>query len=515
MNENTKIKCSSKKHEEIFAIHYCIQCKIYLCKKCDNFHSELFQNHKINNLDSNINEILAENCKEEGHEDKLIYFCKPHNKLCCAKCISKIKGKGNGQHSDCEICFIEDIKEAKKEKLKENIIKLEELSKNIEKSINELKKLCEDIDINKENLKNNIQKIFTKIRTALNEREDLILLEIDKVFNDLFINENILKNYQNLPNKIKISLDKGKKIFDDWKDDKKLISLIDGCLNIENNIKNINSLEQSLNKFNTVKNIEIKFYPESDKINNFLNIIKSFGKIYYRSENRVELNLNKINIKKGNDIILISNQKFQTLNNLLKSINIINKINIISPENILPTVKYEDIKDYKIIIYDLNDCGYCDTNNPKDIKKYLLEGGSIIITHDHWTFHKLKDDSELLGIKFISQNNPETKKAKMLNNMHPVFTSFYQLDNKNETIIDIAKTHKHNMEFENKEEYKKNLLMELDDGKHSEYLFIKDIGKGKLILWNTGHSYYDGSINDNLTDYEQKLFINFIYYILS
>ena len=207
MNENTKIKCSCKKHEEIFAIHYCIQCKIYLCKKCDNFHSELFQNHKINNLDSNINEILAENCKEEGHEDKLIYFCKPHNKLCCAKCISKIKGKGNGQHSDCEICFIEDIKEAKKEKLKENINKLEELSKNIEKSINELKKLCEDIDINKENLKNNIQEIFTKIRTALNEREDLILLEIDKVFNDLFINENILKNYQNLPNKIKISLD--------------------------------------------------------------------------------------------------------------------------------------------------------------------------------------------------------------------------------------------------------------------------------------------------------------------
>ena len=178
-------------------------------------------------------------------------------------------------------------------------------------------------------------------------------------------------------------------------------------------------------------------------------------------------------------------------------------------------MKYDDIKDYKIIIYDLNDSGYCDTNNPKDIKKYLLEGGSIIITHDHWTNHKLKDDSELLGIKFISQNNPETKKAKMLNNMHPVFTSFYQLDNKNETIIDIAKTHKHNMEFENKEEYKKNLLMELDDGKHGEYLFIKDIGKGKLILWNTGHSYYDGSINDNLTDYEQKLFINFIYYILS
>ena len=40
-------------------------------------------------------------CKEENHSNILEYFCKSHNVLCCAACINKIKGKGNGQHSYC------------------------------------------------------------------------------------------------------------------------------------------------------------------------------------------------------------------------------------------------------------------------------------------------------------------------------------------------------------------------------------------------------------------------------
>ena len=514
MDNNKKMKCSSKKHEDIDAIYYCIQCHVYICKKCENFHSDLFENHNIYKLDKNINEIPKENCTEEGHIDKLLYFCKSHNQLCCAKCISKIKGKGNGQHSDCEVCFIEDIKEIKKNKLKENIQHLEEISKNIEQSINELKKLYENIDINKENLKGNIQKIFTKIRSALNEREDLLLSEIDIVFNDIFINENIIKNIQNLPKKIKSSLDKGKQIYDDWKDENKLISFINDCLNVEYNIKNISTVDESIKKINLVKNIEIKFYPELDSINNFLNIIKSFGKIYYRNENIVNLNLNQINIKQGNDIMLISNQNFQTINNLLKSIKILNKIDIISPVN-FQNIKYKDIKNYKIIVYDLQDGGYCNINNPEDIKNYLKEGGNIIITHDQWSHYVWKTCPELLGAKLIRQDYAHTKKAKIINNSHPIFTSYYQLDYKNQEIIDIANTHKTDTVYENKEEFMKDILIELEDGKKGEYLLIKEIGKGKLIFWNAGHSYQNTTITDNLTDFEQKLFVNFIYYILS
>ena len=64
---------------------------------------------------------------------------KKHNKLCCVKCIAKIKDDENGQHSDCEICFIKDIENDKRNKLKENIKCLEEVSINLNQKIKELK----------------------------------------------------------------------------------------------------------------------------------------------------------------------------------------------------------------------------------------------------------------------------------------------------------------------------------------------------------------------------------------
>ena len=34
-------KCSAKKHSDINAISYCIECNIYMCNKCLNYHSEM------------------------------------------------------------------------------------------------------------------------------------------------------------------------------------------------------------------------------------------------------------------------------------------------------------------------------------------------------------------------------------------------------------------------------------------------------------------------------------------
>ena len=111
--------------------------------------------------------------------NELIYFCKTHNELCCAACISKIKGKGNGQHSDCDICFVDDVKDTKKNKLKDNIKKLEELSNSLKQTIVDLKNILEKNEKDKEELKSYIQNIFSKLRNALNDREDELLLEVD------------------------------------------------------------------------------------------------------------------------------------------------------------------------------------------------------------------------------------------------------------------------------------------------------------------------------------------------
>ncbi len=56
-----------------------------------------------------------------------------------------------------------------------------------------------------------IQKGFTNIRNALNDREDKLLLEVDNKFNTSYFKEDLIKENEKLPNKIQISLEKGKK----------------------------------------------------------------------------------------------------------------------------------------------------------------------------------------------------------------------------------------------------------------------------------------------------------------
>ena len=103
---------------------------------------------------------------------ELQFFCLTHNELCCAACISKVRLKGNGQHKNCQIYYITKIKKLKKENLEKNIKDLEELSGKLEPSIKELKSIYEKINESKDRLRLEIQKLFTKIRTELNKRED-------------------------------------------------------------------------------------------------------------------------------------------------------------------------------------------------------------------------------------------------------------------------------------------------------------------------------------------------------
>ena len=176
--------------------------------------------------------------------------------------------------------------------MKENILKLENLSKNFQESINELKKQIELLNHNKENLKINISKIFTKIRSNLNEREDELLKEIDKQSNELFIRENNIKEWEKLPEKINLSLEIGKKLNDQWNNNK-LNYIINNCLNIENNIKYIDIINENKKKLDTQK-FELTFEPKEREIDKFLETVKHFGKISYKSFFLILWNVQKI-----------------------------------------------------------------------------------------------------------------------------------------------------------------------------------------------------------------------------
>ena len=76
------------------------------------------------------------------------------------------------------------------------------------------------------------QKIFTNIRSILNDREDELLLEVDNKYNELLINKELIKDSEKLPNKIKLSIEKGKAINNKWDDINQLNNIINDCINI-------------------------------------------------------------------------------------------------------------------------------------------------------------------------------------------------------------------------------------------------------------------------------------------
>ena len=267
-------ECSSEAHKEELASSYCQDCKIYMCNQCEKFHEILFSCHhqyKLDDNKDNNDEIFTGLCEEKNHSSELKIFCKTHNKLCCGECLAKINVNNYGEHKDCDICLIEVIKEEKK-----NINNLKNMNnlENLKQTIKEFRIKFEDNNKIKEQLKMDIQKTFSKVRVDLSNREDELLEQVDKNF-DLFINEDIIKESENLPNKIKTSLEKGK-LIDIQCDKVKLNSFINDCLNIENNIKNIEILNKKIVKGKS-ENPMFTFSSEGE--NQISELIKKFGKI--------------------------------------------------------------------------------------------------------------------------------------------------------------------------------------------------------------------------------------------
>ena len=124
---------------------------------------------------------------------------------------------------------------------------MEEFSKNIDESIKTFKTISEKIIENKEQLKLKVQKIFTNIRNELNNREDELLLQIDKQYETLFFNEEIIKESEKLPFKIKNNLEKCKVINKEF-DENKLVLFINECIKIEKIINQINIINENIKK---------------------------------------------------------------------------------------------------------------------------------------------------------------------------------------------------------------------------------------------------------------------------
>jgi len=122
------------------------------------------------------------------------------------------------------------------------------------------------------------------------------------MFKKLYSDDNIIKKSEKLPNKVKTSLEKGKIIQNEWKN-YSLNSLINDCINIENNIRNI----KILNKINFNDNYNFKFIQ-----NQYNNLIKSI-KIYGIIEKKNTFIFKKYEQTSNWDIFKISGENYNIL----------------------------------------------------------------------------------------------------------------------------------------------------------------------------------------------------------
>ena len=272
----TNKKCSFEEHKDIDAISYCSKCDIYVCEKCKDYHNNLINRNHNQIFNKENNEI----CLEKNHQEKLEYFCRTHNKLCCRACVTKIKGLGNGQHSECDICFVKDITDERKNLLNQNIIYLKNNRTSFDSLIKKLKEAYKEISDKKEKLKIRIQKFFTKIRNEINKREDQLLLIVEQVYENYFFNKNFSKDIDKIENKLNLSINKGMLVSNEYNNDEiNFISLINDCILIEDCIKEINYLKENYEKYEKNETLAIDLKLKEEEIN-FLNNIKNLGNIY-------------------------------------------------------------------------------------------------------------------------------------------------------------------------------------------------------------------------------------------
>ena len=201
--------------------------------------------------------------------------------------------------------------------------------------------------------------------------------------------------------------------------------------------------------------------------------------------------------RKSNDILL----------NLLKQAPFISEVRIGSP-NVIPELTESFLSLFDCFIYDFYDCGFSiNTEKEKEIKNYIEnDGGSFLVTHDHWDRDDSKGPLNLIGLEYC-KNFPwivsDEAKIEKYPNEHEIYNSYYDFSHL--TKMKIARTHKTCHKISSNSTAK--IIMSLCINKATEYihdyLTVNELGKGRIAYWAAGHS---GTISDE----EKKLFINIV-----
>ena len=286
---------------------------------------------------------------------------------------------------------------------------------------------------------------------------------------------------------------------------------LDNCLNIFSELFN----DKKYSLVIVDDDLIVTFSPQVLNIKDFeltlelkeISTKNAFRQLFEKAQELMDEN-EKLNKIISNNVLLISTQAVPLLTNLLHLNPIITHFSTLKPDFVLPKLNKEYLKKFKIILYDLQDNGFKIITQKEEIKEYLMNGGNVIVTHDHWTIAScsISGMEELLGATLKVQTYVATTVATVIKESHPIFNSYYNLNFTKGTPLTIASTHHTDTIYSDLDVYARDLLIELNDNIHGEYLMVKEYGKGKIVFWNAGSTY-------DLTDIEQKLFYNILAYL--
>ena len=99
------------------------------------------------------------------------------------------------------------------------------------------------------------------------------MLEVDNIYDDIFIKEDIFKEIEKLPENIKLALESNY-VANENNNEENIISLVNNCINIENYIKDINIMNEKIKTLKNVDNLTIDYIYNNEMI---LEQINKFG----------------------------------------------------------------------------------------------------------------------------------------------------------------------------------------------------------------------------------------------
>ena len=235
---------------------------------------------------------------------------------------------------------------------------------------------------------------------------------------------------------------------------------------------------------------------------------------YYSDENGECILIIPENIKKK--IFLITNHgSGDLLEKLLKKIPFVSEVRTGSPD-VISEMTESFLSLFDCIIYDLYDTGYMvKIKDIKVVERYINNGGSFLVTHDHWELdEQCSEGLYLLGMKFnltynmwdILENKP-VNKTRVNHPEHPLFSSYYDLSNWE--VINILQSHsgRHSIEGNIDEKMLIEFILDNETTYRFDYLSANEFGRGRIIYWAAGHCNY-------LSEDEQILFNNIVSWLM-